>query len=381
MRTSLCGGPPGHETRSMSGRELRVRRERSPRPRAGRRRRRRDAALTRRAATGAILLLAGALAALVPGAASAQTQTTMRLAAAVDCPRNPNCIPGFRRVYGFDPASTLVRLKVADAGVQALDDGLAEVAVAFSSNPQLSRPDIVTLRDDRHMITPDHIVPIVRRRILNRYGAPLRRRLNAASRLLSTLELRGLNEEVIDGRLPEAVGGEFADATGLGGPAAHRRRGPRIVIAFQDFAENKALAYFYAAALRGAGFPVRVRAGGLRPQVVRAMRKGRIDMWPGYNGSLLGYLGGRSLRRAAARIGARPMALSPAQDRNGFAMKRDVARSLGVDKLSDLARYWPAATAASAARGGGGPVANSDTRQGEQWAVAPGSVLNLPGAW
>ena len=63
-------------------------------------------------------------------------------------------------------------------------------------------------------------MPIVRRRILNRYGAPLRRRLNAASQLLSTLELRGLNEEVIDGRLPEAVGGEFADANGLGGPAA-----------------------------------------------------------------------------------------------------------------------------------------------------------------
>ena len=95
--------------------------------------------------------------------------------------------------------------------------------------------------------------------MLDRYGAPLRRRLNAASRLLSTLELRGLNQQVIDGRLPEAVGGEFADANGLGGP--HRRRsGPVIRIGYQAFDENQTLAHLYAEALRGDGFRVRVRA-------------------------------------------------------------------------------------------------------------------------
>src|SRR3954447_25200711 len=97
---------------------------------------------------------------LAPASAGAQA-APLRLAAAVDCPRNPNCIPGLRRVYHIDPSATLVRLNVADSGIQALDDGLAEVAVAFTSNPQLSRPDIVTLRDDRHMITPDHVVPVV----------------------------------------------------------------------------------------------------------------------------------------------------------------------------------------------------------------------------
>src|SRR4051812_24329781 len=106
MRASLCPGPPRHETRSMSGHELHDRREGPPRPRAGRRRRRRGAALAPRRATVAILLLAGVLAALAPGAASAQTQPTMRLAAAVDCPRNANCIPGFPPVYPLPPPST-----------------------------------------------------------------------------------------------------------------------------------------------------------------------------------------------------------------------------------------------------------------------------------
>ena len=158
-----------------------------------------------------------------------------------------------------------MKLKIADAGITALDDGSAEVAVAFSSNPLLSRPDLLVLRDDKRMISPDHVVPVVSTSLLKRYGPALRRPLNAASRLLSTLQLRGLNQQVIDGRLPEAVGGEFIDANGLGGDPARRRAGPRIVVGFQEFDENETLAYMYAAALRGAGFRVTVRsAGGFR---------------------------------------------------------------------------------------------------------------------
>src|SRR3954469_11469239 len=102
------------------------------------------------------------LAAAVTAAAAPAPTPQGRLAAGTDCPRNVNCIPGFRRVYRIDPTSVFTPLKVADAGIQALADGAAEVAVAFSSNPQLSRPDIVALRDDRRMITADHVVPVVR---------------------------------------------------------------------------------------------------------------------------------------------------------------------------------------------------------------------------
>jgi subtilisin family serine protease len=313
------------------------------------------------------------------GSAGAQTPQ-VRLAAATDCPENVNCIPGLKRVYGIDPTSVFTPLTVADAGVQALDDGRAEVAVAFSSNPQLSRPDILTLEDDKRMISDDHVVPVVRTAMLRRYGRPLRRRLNAASALLSTLELRGLNQQVIDGRLPEAVGGEFADANALGGPAP-RRRGPRIRIGFQPFDENETLAHYYAAALRGAGFRVSVRGSGLRPATVRAMRRKRIDMWPGYSGSLRGYLGARTLQAGLRPLGARALKRSPAQDRNGFAMKRDVARSLGVSKLSDLARHWPAATAARLAQDAPVGAEGGEPRQREQWAVADGSVLDMPDAW
>ena len=310
-------------------------------------------------------------------ASRAQTPQ-VRLAAPASCPVNVNCIPGFKRAYGVDPTGSFVRLRVADAGVQALDDGIAEVAAVFTSNPQLSRPDIRSLRDDKRMISNDHLVPVVRASLLRTYGAALREPLNDVSSLLSTLRLRGLNQQVIDGRLPEAVGGEFADANGLGGPARRARKGPRIDVGFQAFDENEMLAHLYAAALRGAGFRVRVRAiGGLRPETIAAFRRKRIDAWIGYSGSLLGYLRGTSLRRSLARIGATPQRLSPAENRNSFAMKRDVAERLGITKLSDLARYWPGETAATARAAAVAP----DARQGEQWAVAEGSVLHLPEAW
>jgi glycine betaine/choline ABC-type transport system substrate-binding protein len=204
------------------------------------------------------------------------------------------------------------------------------------------------------MVGSDRIVPVVRSSLLRGYGRrarDIRRRLNSASAVLTTLALRELNQQVIDGRLPEAVGGEFIDANGLGGSAA-RKRGPRIVIGFQDFDENQTLAYMYAEVLRAGGYRVAVRSvGGLRRQAVRKLRRGEIGMYPAYSGSLMAFLGRRpaddrnlprALRRALTReVHARPMRLAPGENRNVFVMKTDTARRLAVAKISDLSKYWP----------------------------------------
>jgi glycine betaine/choline ABC-type transport system substrate-binding protein len=300
---------------------------------------------------GAAACLASFLALVAPASA----QETVRLAAPVDCLTNPGCGVGLDEVYKLDVSSVHVPLEVADAGIRALDDGLGEVAVAFSSNPEVSRPDVLTLDDDKDMIRSDRVVPVVRSSVLRAYGSrarDIRRRLNAASAVLTTLALRDLNQQVIDGRLPEAVGGEFIDANGLGGSAPHRH-GPRIVIGHQDFAENETLAYLYAEALRAGGYRVRVRSvQGLRRQALRKLRRGDIAMYPAYSGSLMSFIGRRpdddrklrgrlhkALRREAH---AQPMRLAPGENRNVFVMKTDTARRLAVEKISDLAKYWPA---------------------------------------
>jgi glycine betaine/choline ABC-type transport system substrate-binding protein len=281
-------------------------------------------------------------------AGTAPAQETVRLAAPADCLTNPGCGPALAEAYRLDVSAVHVPLEVPDGGILALDDGLGEVAVAFSSNPEVSRPDVLTLADDRRMIRSDHVVPVVRRSVLRAYGHHLRRRLNAASELITTLALRNLNQQVIDGRLPEAVGGEFIDAHGLGGRAP-RRRGPRIVVGHQDFAENETLAYLYGEVLRAGGYRVLVRSvRGLRQEAVRLLRRGQIGMYPDYAGSLMSFLGERPdddrrlrrrLRRALER--AQPLRFAPGENRNLFVMKTETAARLGVQRISDLARYWP----------------------------------------
>jgi glycine betaine/choline ABC-type transport system substrate-binding protein len=273
-----------------------------------------------------------------------------RLAAPSDCLTNANCGPGLQRAYGVDVAPFFVPLTVADAGISALDDGVAEVAIAFSSDPEVSRPDVKVLRDDKKMITPDPIVPVMRAKLLRAYGPRLKRVLNRASAVLSTRALRLLNQQVGDGRLPEAVGGEFIDANGLGGNG-RRQPGPRIIVGFQDFSENETLAYMYAEALRSAGYRVTVRpAGGLRAETLRSLRRGKISMYPGYAGSLLAFLTDkrpksetlikRRLAKALKRRGARAAKFAPGQNRNLFVTKSDTAARLGVATLSDVATLW-----------------------------------------
>jgi glycine betaine/choline ABC-type transport system substrate-binding protein len=294
---------------------------------------------------------------LIVAPANSAAQAPLRFAAAADCLTNPNCGPGLKRVYHVDIASVFVPLSVADGGIGALDDGVADVAVAFSSNPEVSRPDVVTLVDDRGMGGPDPIVPVLRAKTLRAYSASdvrlIRRRLDAASAVLTTRALRQLNQQTGDGRLPEAVGGEFIDANGLG-EISKKRHGPRIVIGFQAFTENETLAYMYAEVLRSAGFRVKVKPiGGFRPEAVKALRRGRISMWPGYAGSLLAFLTGRRpdkkatiakrLGRAVRKFGGRTAKFAPGEDRNLIVTKTDTAARLGLKTLSDAAKYWPAA--------------------------------------
>jgi len=279
----------------------------------------------------------------------------LRLSASSGCPDNPNCAPGLRATYGVNVLPVLVRTTDTGFAVEALDSGQAQVAIVFSSNPDAARPDLLILKDDLGMIGPDHVAPILRRSLLRQYGrfaADIRRRLDAASRLITTPVLRALNQQARDGRIPEALGGEFVDANGLGG-TAKAKPGPVIVVGYQDFDENHILAWIYANALRAGGYRVAVRSvGGLRPAAVRALAAGRVGLYPGYEGSLTAFLEGgkrgngsllQRLHRQLAKRGLLATRQTPGQDRDLYVMARPLATSLGISKLSDLRRFWPRA--------------------------------------
>ena len=177
-------------------------------------------------------------------AAPAQAQQ-VRLAAPSDCLTNTGCGVGLKSVYGLDVTPAFVPLTIADAGVSALDDGdgrgrrrvlLEPAALAPGHRHAPRRP-----RDD----LPDRVVPVVRSRLLRAYGtaaADIRRRLNAASAALTTLALRGLNQSVIDGRLPGGRRRRVRRRQRAWAAAGVTAPGQRIVVGYMDFAENETLA-------------------------------------------------------------------------------------------------------------------------------------------
>jgi osmoprotectant transport system substrate-binding protein len=112
------------------------------------------------------------------------------------------------------------------------------------------------------------------------------------------------------------------------GPAADPGR-PVIVVGSFDFPESILLAYLYADALAGRGYPVRVLPGlGTRELVDPALMTGLIQVVPEYTGSALEFVSlGRV--RATASVAATAGALARAMAGRGLITGRPAAAQDG----------------------------------------------------
>ena len=136
-----------------------------------------------------------------------------------------------------------------------------------------------------------------------------------------------------------------AACTASGGPAPGPGGGPGrpvIVVGSFDFPESVTLAYLYAAALAGRGYPVRVLPGlGPRELVDPALMAGLIQLVPEYTGSALEFV---SLGRvqATANVAATAEALATMMAGRGLILGRPAAAQDGnaiVVTAATAARY------------------------------------------
>jgi len=115
-----------------------------------------------------------------------------------ECATRPLCLEGLRRIYGVEFAEVVP----LDAGGrlthQALDTGIVDVALLFSTDPVLGGGDLVELIDDRGLQPAENVTPIVRRDVVDRTGTRLVAALDAVSARLDTDTLRGLNARAED---------------------------------------------------------------------------------------------------------------------------------------------------------------------------------------
>jgi osmoprotectant transport system substrate-binding protein len=134
-------------------------------------------------------------------------------------------------------------------------------------------------------------------------------------------------------------------------PPAEDPRRPTVTIASFDFPESQTLAEIYGQALRGRGYPVDVvSALGSREIVEPAVEQGRVDLVVEYMGTALNFLNDRNrvatadpvatharLEQSFGPRGVSVLAFATAQDRNGFVVTGDLARTRRLETVSDLA--------------------------------------------
>jgi osmoprotectant transport system substrate-binding protein len=118
-----------------------------------------------------------------------------------ECPQRPLCLKGLQEVYKLRFAR-FEAMASRDVTALALDTGEIDVGMIDTTNPNLAKKDkdLVQLADDRRLQPADNVVPVVRREVVDAYGPPLVRLLNAVSAQLTTRELTRLNLQVADGQ-------------------------------------------------------------------------------------------------------------------------------------------------------------------------------------
>jgi osmoprotectant transport system substrate-binding protein len=133
-----------------------------------------------------------------------------------ECSHRPACLVGLRRRYGlrfrsFVPISGAGRVR------RALDDGVVDVGVMFTTDGEVASDRLVVLRDDLRLQPADNVVPVVSDDAIARYGQRLVGTLDAVSARLTTAELRFLNwRVVVAGNPPAAEARGWLRRHGLG---------------------------------------------------------------------------------------------------------------------------------------------------------------------
>jgi osmoprotectant transport system substrate-binding protein len=121
-----------------------------------------------------------------------------------ECPARPFCLAGLERVYGLEFKSFLPLDAGGPLTHQALEGGHVDVAVLFTTDPDVGAAGLVVLNDDRRLQPAENVIPLVRAEIVERWGDDLVGLIDGVSARLTTEELRALNARV-------AAGGRIAD--------------------------------------------------------------------------------------------------------------------------------------------------------------------------
>ena len=121
---------------------------------------------------------------------------------------------GLREAYGVR-ALRFLPVKIGDR-YRALADGRAQVAVAFTTDGELSQGGFTLLSDPQNIFGFQNVAFVVRTPLLASEGPAFAQTINSVTSKLSTQAMRVMNAAVdLDQQSPQAVARQFLAANGL----------------------------------------------------------------------------------------------------------------------------------------------------------------------
>nr|MBA2557503.1 hypothetical protein [Chloroflexota bacterium] len=217
--------------------------------------------------------------------------STLVLGGPPECPDRPFCLIGLQETYGLEFAE----FRPLDAGgpitVEALDSGEVDVALLFTSDPQIEDRGFVQLEDDQGLQRADNLVPVVSQEVLTA-NPEVAEVLNEVSAALSQEDLVTLNRRAtVDQDDPATIAADFLEENDLLVEGAEPVAGEPIAVGKTNFYEQDILAELYAQALESNGYPVeRTEAPGNREVAFPALESGDIDILPEYAATALEFV-------------------------------------------------------------------------------------------
>ena len=139
----------------------------------------------------------------------------MTLGGPPECPERELCMLGLERRYGLRFGSFLPLDAGGPLTAEAIRRGTVDAGVLFTTDGALTTNDLVLLEDDRGLQPSENVVPIVRHDVIERFGPKVETTLDRVSSLLTTDDLRRLNELIAKGTEPAAAARVWLDANGI----------------------------------------------------------------------------------------------------------------------------------------------------------------------
>jgi osmoprotectant transport system permease protein len=302
-----------------------------------------------------LIVVAVVVATAVILVATRRTSPSDGLRAAFDAEflTRPDGYRGLSERYGFEFASEPMQM---DPGLmyRAVADGAVDVIDGFATDGRIKAYNLVTLEDDKGFFPPYYAAPLVREETLKEYPQ-LATILNRLAGKISDQTMQRLNYEVDEkGRKARRVAREFltlqglidADATPADGSAG------TVTVGGKQFTEQEILGEL-AAILIECNANIRVvRKLNLGGTMIcfNALRSGDLDLYPEYTGTgLVNILKldviadpdkayetvTQEFKRRYGLVWLEPFGFNNTYT---LTMRRDHAKKLGVETISDLAR-------------------------------------------